>query len=135
MLARMEHDTEDYPQGGGEPDPVGEESLEHEVAPPEEPDNTERPKREPRSTRTSRVWIGSAVGLIVLIAILVFILQNLATVTIHFPGATTRMPVGIAILFGVILGGVLVFVLGFARVLQLRRGLSRMRHAEHSSGS
>ncbi|MCI2974955.1 MAG: lipopolysaccharide assembly protein LapA domain-containing protein [Ferrimicrobium sp.] len=131
----MEHSSEDYPQGIGEPDPVSEERRESEVAPSGELDNLVRHGHDPRSTRTSRVWIGSVVGLIVLIAILVFILQNLATVTIHFPGATTHMPVGIAILFGVILGGLLVFVLSLARVLQLRRGMSRIRRAEHSSGS
>lgn len=83
----------------------------------------------PHSTRTSRVWIGSFFGLVVLIAILVFILQNLASIAIHFPGSTIRMPVGVAILFGVILGGLFVFLLGLARVLQLRRSMGRNRKA------
>ncbi|MGC9155021.1 MAG: LapA family protein [Ferrimicrobium sp.] len=81
----------------------------------------------PHSTRTSRVWIGSFFGLVVLIAILVFILQNLVSIAIHFPGSTIRMPVGVAILFGVILGGLFVFLLGLARVLQLRRSMGRNR--------
>jgi uncharacterized integral membrane protein len=83
--------------------------------------NVERP----RSTRTSRVWIGTVLGLVVLIAILIFIIQNLESVSINFPDAAVRMPVGIAILFGVILGGIFVFLLGLARVLQLRHGIQR----------
>ena len=51
----------------------------------------------PGSTRTSRVWLGSVFGLIVLIAILVFILQNLSSVAVHFPAATVKMPIGVAI--------------------------------------
>ncbi|WP_298208357.1 lipopolysaccharide assembly protein LapA domain-containing protein [Ferrimicrobium sp.] len=83
----------------------------------------------PHSTRTSRLWIGSFFGLVVLVAILVFILQNLGSVAVHVPGATIRMPVGIAILFGVILGGLFVFLLGLARVVQLRRSIGRNRRA------
>ena len=78
-----------------------------------------------QSTRTSRVWLGSVFGLVVLIAILIFILQNLASVVIHFPAASARMPVGVAILFGVILGGLFVFLFGLARVVQLRHSIRR----------
>lgn len=92
------------------------------------------PLAAPRSTRVSRVWVGSSIGLLILIAILVFILQNLARAAVHFPGATVRLPVGIAILFGVILGGLLVFVLGLGRVLQLRRQISQHRHRSHMTG-
>jgi uncharacterized integral membrane protein len=79
------------------------------------------------STRTSRVWLGSVLGLVVLIAILIFILQNLASVVIHFPAASAKMPIGVAILFGVILGGLFVFILGLARVVQLRHSIRRSR--------
>jgi uncharacterized integral membrane protein len=81
----------------------------------------------PGSTRTSRAWLGSVFGLVVLIAILIFILQNLASVSIHFPAATVKMPIGVAILFGVILGGLFVFLLGLARVVQLRHSMRRNR--------
>jgi len=90
------------------------------------------PPSQPSGSRVSRVWIGSSIGLVILIVILVFILQNLVSVAIHFPGATVRLPVGIAILFGVILGGLLVFVLGLGRVLQLRHQISQHRHAHHA---
>ncbi len=92
----------------------------------------QRSLAKPTSTRTSRVWIGFALGLVVLVAILIFILQNLTSVEVHFPGASTKMPVGIAILFGFILGGIFVFGLSLARVLQLRHGMGRLRQAPRS---
>jgi uncharacterized integral membrane protein len=118
--------------GMGESEPSQGESEGGALERREPLDSPDAPLAQPSSTRVSRVWIGSSIGLLILIAILVFILQNLASVAIHFPGATVRLPAGIAILFGVILGGLLVFVLGLGRVLQLRRQIIQHRHAHRS---
>ncbi|MHB8191388.1 MAG: LapA family protein [Ferrimicrobium sp.] len=75
----------------------------------------------PKRTRTAATWAGLLIAIIVLIVILVFILENLTSVPVGIFGAIVRMPVGVAILFGVVLGGLLVFLVGAARILQVRR--------------
>jgi uncharacterized integral membrane protein len=115
--------SDDQPEGPGNDQPKGPEAQGSRSS---ETSNAPVAAR-PHSTRTSRVWLGSVFGLVVLIAILIFILQNLASVVIHFPAASAKMPIGVAILFGVILGGLFVFLLGLARVVQLRNNIRRSR--------
>jgi uncharacterized integral membrane protein len=72
-----------------------------------------------------------AVGILVLAAILVFILQNPAEVRVHFLAAEGTLPLGVALLFAVVLGALLVLVVGAARILQLRLVARRHRADDH----
>ncbi|WP_329054549.1 lipopolysaccharide assembly protein LapA domain-containing protein [Amycolatopsis sp. NBC_01488] len=81
--------------------------------------------RKPRPTRISGTWVAVIAGLVVLIVLLIFILQNLDSVTVHFFGADGSLPLAIAMLFSAIGGAVLVALIGGARILQLRKQARR----------
>lgn len=80
-------------------------------------------------TRLSATWTVIAALLIALVLLLVFILLNLQRVEVNFYGAHKQVPLAIALLFAVVLGGVLVFAIGTARILQVR---ARSRRADKS---
>jgi putative membrane protein len=84
-------------------------------------------------TRTSMVWTMVGVGVVLLIAILVFILQNGQRARVRFLMVDGTLPLGVALLFAALLGALLVLVTGAARVLQLRVVARRHRRADQAS--
>ena len=78
-------------------------------------------------TRLSGAWTAVVIGLIALVLILVFILQNLQSVEISFLVFHGHLPLAIALLFAVILGATIVLAFGGARILQLRRAARASR--------
>jgi len=81
-------------------------------------------------TRTSMVWTMVGIGVVLLVAILVFILQNGQRVRVRFLMVNGTLPLGAALLFAALLGALLVLVAGAARVLQLRVVSRRHRRAD-----
>ena len=73
-----------------------------------------------RRTRLSGAWTAIVVGIVALVIILVFILQNLQSVEVSFLPLHGRLPLAVALLFAMILGAVIVVAFGAARILQLR---------------
>ena len=73
-------------------------------------------------TRASAAWVAVGVALILLVLLIVFILQNLSRVSVHYLGITASLPLGVALLIAAVTGGVVVAVTGVARVTELRRG-------------
>jgi uncharacterized integral membrane protein len=67
------------------------------------------------------------VAVLLLVFLLVFILQNLASASVHFMGAVGSLPLGVAMLFAAIAGALLIALLGSARIVQLRHRVHR-RH-------
>jgi lipopolysaccharide assembly protein A len=88
------------------------------------------PQHTVEPTRTSMVWTMVSLGVILLFAILVFILQNGQRVRVRFLMANGTLPLGAALLFAALLGALLVLVAGAARVLQLRVVSRRHRRAD-----
>ncbi|WP_410637054.1 lipopolysaccharide assembly LapA domain-containing protein [Amycolatopsis sp. lyj-346] len=86
-----------------------------------------KPAGKARPTRISGTWVAVIAGLLVLVVLLIFILQNLAPATVRFFGAEGNMPLAIAMLFSAIGGAVLVALIGGARILQLRKQARRHR--------
>lgn len=78
-------------------------------------------------TRVSAVWVAVGVSLLFLVLLIVFILQNLNAVTVHFLGFSPSLPLGVALLIAAVTGGIVVAVAGAARVIQLRRTARRIR--------
>ena len=70
------------------------------------------------------------VGVALLVAILVFILQHGQRVRVRFLVANGTLPLGASLLFAALLGALLVLVAGAARVLQLRVVARRHRRAD-----
>ena len=116
--------------GGPEPAPA-ERSLppEPEVVAPADAEAT-LAEHTIEPTRTSMVWTMVGIGVVLLVAILVFILQNGQRVRVRFLMANGTLPLGVALLFAALLGALLVLVAGAARVLQLRVVARRHRRAD-----
>lgn len=72
-------------------------------------------------TRWGSLWQILAVGAVILVLLLVFILQNSENVELHIYGAHWNAPVGVALLMAAALGVLLVVIPGTVRILQLRR--------------
>ncbi|GAA2362587.1 hypothetical protein GCM10009854_47770 [Saccharopolyspora halophila] len=83
-----------------------------------------------KRSRTAWIWSSVIIAFIVLVFLLIFILQNVQSVTVRFLGLAGTLPLGVAMLFSVIGGALLVALAGTARILQLRR---EARKAAHSS--
>lgn len=86
-------------------------------------------------TNAGRMWIAVAMGAIVVVVLLIFILQNTKQVAISFFTWDFTMPLGVALLFAAI-GGVLVMAsVGGARIWQLRRAYKKTEPAPESKTS
>ncbi|TSD93531.1 DUF1049 domain-containing protein [Skermania sp. ID1734] len=99
--------------------------------PPEEPGEpaytppVDHGKIKIERTRVSWAWTGLVVGIIVLILLLVFILQNLDTVQIHLYFWDVSLPLGVTVLLSAIVGALIMTVVGGARIVQIRRVAKR----------
>jgi uncharacterized integral membrane protein len=78
-----------------------------------------------RRSRISGTWVAIIVAAILMIFLLVFILQNLTSVTVSFLGFEGNLPLGVALLFAAISGALLVALVGGARIVQIRRRVRR----------
>jgi len=88
----------------------------------------EKPYPGERQTRLSGAWTALVVGIVILVVILVFILQNLQSVEVHFLFLQGQLPLAVGLLFAMILGAVVVLAFGAGRILQLRLVARRARH-------
>jgi uncharacterized integral membrane protein len=119
------------PEAGGPEQPSPDASVppEPEVVAPSSAEAT-LPQHTVEPTRTSMVWTMVSIGVVLLFAILVFILQNGQRVRVRFLMVNGTLPLGAALLFAALLGALLVLVAGAARVLQLRVVSRRHRRAD-----
>jgi uncharacterized integral membrane protein len=94
---------------------------------PEHPEATEHPAeaRKPRPTWLSGLWIAIGCFGVLLLFALIFVLQNDRSVDITYFGAHGHLPLGVALLLAAIVGGMLVTLVGTARILQLRAAARR----------
>ncbi|MFF1828450.1 lipopolysaccharide assembly LapA domain-containing protein [Paenarthrobacter sp. NPDC058040] len=88
-----------------------------------------------RPTRTAAVWAAVAVGLVVLVLLIVFFVQNQDTVTVRFFGLQGSLALGTTLFIAAVGGGVLVALAGGARILQLRITNHRRKRAVSPGGT
>jgi uncharacterized integral membrane protein len=101
-------------------------------------DNPSPPEKQPEPepypgeehTRLSGAWTALVIGVIALVLILIFILQNLQSVQLSFLFFQGHLPLAVALLFAVILGAVIVLAFGGARISQLRGVARRSRRQD-----
>jgi uncharacterized integral membrane protein len=67
------------------------------------------------------------VAAVALLALIVFITQNLHPVEVSFLGWHGQFPLAVALLAAALIGSVLTLILGSTRILQLRRTAVRSR--------
>ena len=105
------------PPSGVTPDPDASSRLHPDVA----------RRKGIRGTRTGALWTALIVGVLILLLLLVFILQNLDSVTLELFAWDFSLPLGVALLFAAIAGAVIVGLAGGLRILQLRHAANRQR--------
>lgn len=78
-------------------------------------------------TRVSSAWTAVVVGVLFLVALLVFIFQNLQDVRVSFVTLHASFPLALSLLCAAVASAVIVLLLGVARMIQLRRVARRHR--------
>jgi uncharacterized integral membrane protein len=106
-----------------EPKPLPSESLNESPAVKTKP--AAAPDSAVKFTRAGALWSALVIGFLVLIVLLVFIMQNGDTTTVQLFGWAWGLPVGVALLLAAIAGGLLTFLVGTARIIQLRRAAKK----------
>ncbi|WP_309075296.1 LapA family protein [Paenarthrobacter sp.] len=106
-----------------------------------EPGSSERQERaippasgHDRPTRTAALWVAVAVGLVVLVMLIVFFVQNQDMITVRFFGLEGTLALGTTLFIAAVGGGVLVALAGGARILQLRIANHRRKKAVGGPG-
>ncbi len=85
-------------------------------------------------TRTGIVWWALGFSMVLLVITMVFVLQNLGSASIKFFTVAWTIPLGLDLLLAALLGGLFAFLLGAARILQLRRLARRTARAPRRAG-
>ncbi|MCF4119909.1 LapA family protein [Antribacter sp. KLBMP9083] len=87
---------------------------------------TRSARRPPRATRTraGAAWVGVCIAALLLIALIIFMLQNTQRVLVSFLGMQGSVPLALALLIAGIGVGVVALVIGTVRISQLRRRIS-----------
>jgi uncharacterized integral membrane protein len=80
-------------------------------------------------TRIAFAWWTLGFSVVLLIVVLIFTLQNLSPANTKFFGAVWTIPLGLDLLLAALVGAGIAFLLGGARILQLRRGARRLASA------
>lgn len=70
--------------------------------------------------RLSAALVALVIGLFVLAAVLVFVLQNQVQVEVSFLVFRGRLPLAVALLFAFVMGALMALAFAAARIIQLR---------------
>lgn len=81
-------------------------------------------------TRTSSTFVMAAVGLVLTLLMLIFVLQNDTSQDFEFLWFDFTLPTGVAMLLAAVVGGLIVASLALGRVLQARLAARRHRDAD-----
>lgn len=76
-------------------------------------------------SRAASTWTGLVIGVLVLILLLVFILQNLDPVTMEMFVWEFTLPLGVSLLLSAIAGALVMALAGGVRILQIKRAAKR----------
>ncbi|AQA02830.1 hypothetical protein BVC93_10740 [Mycobacterium sp. MS1601] len=83
------------------------------------------PESAVKFTRAAALWGSLIFGFLVLIVLLIFIAQNTESAEFAFLGWHWSLPLGVAILFAAVAGGLLAVAVGAVRIFQLRRAAKK----------
>ena len=89
------------------------------------------PAAPPGKSRLGSALVASTVGMLLALAMVVFVLQNDTRQAYEFLWFDFTLPDGIAMLLSAICGGLIVALIGLGRVLQLRLAARRIRRSDH----
>jgi putative membrane protein len=84
------------------------------------------------STRISGMRAALIVGIVALILVLIFIIQNAHAVNISFLGAHLQLSLAVALLLAAVAGALVMAAAGTARITQLRQIIRRDRRKSNA---
>ena len=113
----------------GEPAPGRGEGRPEAARPPVTGRRARPPRGAVERTRAGALWTATVVGVLVLVAILIFVVQNGQKVQIRFLFMEGTLPLGVALLVATLLGALLMLSIGTIRIYQLRRAAKQQRAA------
>jgi uncharacterized integral membrane protein len=90
------------------------------------------PLRDVRRTKASALWVATAVAVLLLLLLGIFIAQNSQSVEVHFLGADGSVSLALGLLFSAVAGAAVVLLAGAVRIVQLR--LAGRRHLRGHTG-
>jgi putative membrane protein len=99
-------------------------------APPPAP---QTPRRGRMHTRISGVHTALIAGVVGLIVVMIFIIQNAHAVNISFLGAHLRLSLAVALFLAAIAGALVMAAAGTARITELRRIMRRDRRKQQAA--
>lgn len=79
----------------------------------------------PPRSRAGALWVGICIAALLLVALIVFMLQNTQLVVVSFLGMQGSVPLAVALLIAGLAVGLIALVVGTIRITQLRRRLHR----------
>lgn len=82
-------------------------------------------KAEVPASGAGRTWVALSIGMVLLVLLLIFIIQNMQQASVHFFGWSAHFPAGIGFLISALIGAAIVFLIGTVRIVQLRQ---RIKH-------
>jgi putative membrane protein len=94
------------------------------------PPGAARRRRPILRTRISGIRTVLIAGVLALIVLVIFIVQNAQAVKLSFLGAQVRLSLAVALLLAAIAGALLLAAAGTARITQLRRPIHRTRRGQ-----
>jgi uncharacterized integral membrane protein len=93
---------------------------------PSGPDPAESAPASPTGrTRISGAWVGVIIGVVVLVLLLSFIIQNSQSVKVSFFSVSGHIPLGVVLLLAAVGGVLLAGVVASLRIWQLRHRLNQ----------
>ncbi|MFC3373836.1 LapA family protein [Glutamicibacter protophormiae] len=84
-------------------------------------------RNRPRVTRTGVLWVSMVVGLLLLVLLIVFIAQNQVSVPLQYFGWSGSVGLGLALFMSAVAGGLVIAIVGVARIMQLRSTTATQR--------
>jgi len=100
-------------------------------APPRQP-AAPASRRRGRGTRISGIRVALIAGMVVLVLVLIFIIQNGHTVSINFLGAHLHLSLAVALLLAAVAGALVMAAAGTARITELRQIMRRDRRKSNA---
>ncbi|MCH9642974.1 MAG: lipopolysaccharide assembly protein LapA domain-containing protein [Actinomycetia bacterium] len=110
------------PPKSGSPGTPAERAPAKGTSPPQKPP---LPESAVTFTKAAALWGSLILGFLILIVLLIFIAQNTTSTEFTFLGWHWSQPLGVAIMFAAVAGGLLAVAVGAVRIYQLRRAAKK----------
>ncbi|MDO5617216.1 LapA family protein [Kocuria sp.] len=85
-----------------------------------------------RGGATGATWVALIIGLVLLVLLLVFVLQNMNDVLISYMAWEFNLPLGVAMLLAAVAGGLIMAMVGSIRLIVVTRRLHKLEKERES---